>query len=75
MKQCFQPGKDGNQQLLTKLRVAAGLADMVCAKFKNAAKLFLQANIDHVDFPEVGILLFLGMMFCPLSDIPLSLLG
>jgi COP9 signalosome complex subunit 1 len=48
-----ESGKDGNQQTMTKLRVAAGLADLVCSKYKSAAKLFLLANFDYVDFPEL----------------------
>lgn len=43
---------------MTNLKVAAGLADMVCGRYKAAAKQFLQANLDHVDFPEVSKILY-----------------
>jgi len=38
---------------VTKLNVAAGLGELMCNKYKAAARLFLSANIDHCDFPEV----------------------
>ena len=50
-----QLGKEPSNQIVTKLKVTAGLADLVCGKYKAAAKQFLQANFDHVDFPEVTI--------------------
>lgn len=50
---CFQHVKDG-QFIQTKLRCAAGLADLATKKYKSAAKYFLQASFDHCDFPEVG---------------------
>lgn len=34
-------------------RCAAGLAHLGMAKYKAAAKNFLQVSIDHCDFPEV----------------------
>ena len=49
----WQPSKDGYQPVVTKLNVAAGLAELMCMKYKAAARLFLAANFDHVDFPEV----------------------
>ncbi|ESO04695.1 hypothetical protein HELRODRAFT_111705 [Helobdella robusta] len=45
--------KESNQQVVTKLKVSAGLADLVLGRYKNAAKNFLQANFDQVDFPEL----------------------
>lgn len=45
--------KDANQIILTKLKCAAGLAELATKKFKSAAKHFLQANLDHCDFPEL----------------------
>jgi len=39
--------------VVTKLNVAAGLGELMCSKYKAAARLFLSANIDHCDFPEV----------------------
>ena len=39
--------------MVTKLNVAAGLGELMCSKYKAAARLFLSANIDHCDFPEV----------------------
>lgn len=51
---CIQPNKEGNQAVVTKLNVAAGLGELMCAKYKAAARLFLTANIDHCDFPEVS---------------------
>lgn len=48
-----QHGKDGGQIVLTKLKCAAGLADLATKKYKSAAKYFLQANFDYCDFPEL----------------------
>lgn len=45
--------KDTNQVILTKLKCAAGLAELATKKYKSAAKHFLQANLDHCDFPEL----------------------
>ncbi|XP_052069761.1 COP9 signalosome complex subunit 1-like isoform X1 [Mytilus californianus] len=45
--------KDGGQSVLTKLKCAAGLADLATKKYKSAAKYFLQANFDYCDFPEL----------------------
>ncbi|XP_014219474.1 COP9 signalosome complex subunit 1 isoform X1 [Copidosoma floridanum] len=46
-------GKDNNQAIVTKLKVAAGLAELATKKYKSAAKLFLNASLDHCDFPEI----------------------
>lgn len=46
-------GKDMNQVILTRLKCAAGLAELATKKYKSAAKHFLQANLDHCDFPEM----------------------
>ena len=51
----FQHGKDGGQSVLTRLKCAAGLADLATKKYKSAAKYFLQASFDHCDFPEVSL--------------------
>nr|CAH7750676.1 unnamed protein product [Callosobruchus chinensis] len=45
--------KDSNQIIMTKLKCAAGLAELATKKYKSAAKHFLQANLDHCDFPEL----------------------
>ncbi|XP_023025772.2 COP9 signalosome subunit 1b [Leptinotarsa decemlineata] len=45
--------KDSNQVIVTKLKCATGLAELASRKYKSAAKHFLQANIDHCDFPEL----------------------
>lgn len=50
----LQHGKDGGQTVLTKLRCAAGLADLATKKYKSAAKYFLLASFDYCDFPEVS---------------------
>ena len=42
-----------NQTILTRLKCAAGLAELATKKYKSAAKHFLQANFDHCDFPEL----------------------
>ncbi|XP_045575562.1 COP9 signalosome complex subunit 1 isoform X3 [Salmo salar] len=42
-----------NQSVLTKLKCAAGLAELASRKYKPAAKCFLQASFDHCDFPEL----------------------
>lgn len=46
-------GKDNNQSIITKLKVAAGLAALAMRKYKMAAKHFLQASLDHCDCPEL----------------------
>ena len=48
-----QHAKDGGQAVVTKLKCAAGLAELATKKYKSAAKYFLQASFDHCDFPEV----------------------
>ncbi|XP_055708747.1 COP9 signalosome complex subunit 1b [Phlebotomus papatasi] len=45
--------KDANQAVVTRLKCAAGLAELATKKYKSAAKHFLQANFDHCDFPEM----------------------
>lgn len=45
--------KDSNQVIATILKCAAGLAELATKKYKSAAKHFLQANLDHCDFPEM----------------------
>lgn len=45
--------KDTNQTILTRLKCAAGLAELATKQYKSAAKHFLAANIDHCDFPEL----------------------
>jgi len=46
-------GKESNATILTKLRCAAGVAELSTQKYKKAAQYFLQANLDHCDFPEL----------------------
>lgn len=46
-------GKDNNQSIVTKLKVAAGLAELATRKYKMAARHFLQASLDHCDCPEL----------------------
>uniref|UniRef100_A0A1B6LTV4 PCI domain-containing protein n=1 Tax=Graphocephala atropunctata TaxID=36148 RepID=A0A1B6LTV4_9HEMI len=46
-------GKESNQAIMTRLKCAAGLAELATSKYKTAAKHFLQANLDHCDFPEL----------------------
>lgn len=45
--------KDANQSVFTKLKCAAGLADLALKDYKGAAKHFLQASFDHCDFPDM----------------------
>lgn len=45
--------KENNPVIFTKLRCAAGLAELATRKYKQAAKHFLQASLDHCDFPEL----------------------
>ncbi|CAH2244356.1 COP9 signalosome complex subunit 1 [Pararge aegeria] len=47
------PGKDSNQAILTRLKCAAGLAELATKKYKSAAKHFLAASIDHCEYPEL----------------------
>ena len=51
-----QAGKDSGQAVVTKLKCAAGLAELATKKYKSAAKYFLVASFDHCDFPEVSVL-------------------
>lgn len=44
---------DQNQGTLTRLKCAAGLAELATKKYKLAAKHFLLANFDHCDFPDM----------------------
>uniref|UniRef100_A0A336L7P9 CSON004563 protein n=1 Tax=Culicoides sonorensis TaxID=179676 RepID=A0A336L7P9_CULSO len=46
-------GKDANQEIVTRLRCAAGLAELATKKYKAAAKHFLAANFDNSDCPEL----------------------
>lgn len=46
-------GKEQNQAILTRLKCAAGLAELQTKKYRSAAKHFLQASFDHCDFPEM----------------------
>ncbi|XP_073836584.1 COP9 signalosome subunit 1b [Musca autumnalis] len=48
-----ESSKDANQAVLTRLKCAAGLAELQTKKYKLAAKFFLQASFDHCDFPEM----------------------
>jgi len=45
--------KDVNQSVFTKLKCAAGLADLATKDYKSAAKHFLLASFDHCDFPDM----------------------
>ncbi|XP_030840647.1 COP9 signalosome complex subunit 1 isoform X2 [Strongylocentrotus purpuratus] len=42
-----------NLMVATKLKCAAGLAELATKKYKPAAKYFLQASFDHCDFPDL----------------------
>ena len=46
-------GTAGNLEIQSRLKCAAGLADMACKRYKDAAKCFLKAQFDHSEFPEV----------------------
>ncbi|XP_037930995.1 COP9 signalosome complex subunit 1b [Teleopsis dalmanni] len=48
-----ESGKDTNHAVLTRLKCAAGLAELQSKKYKAAAEYFLAANFDHCDFPEM----------------------
>lgn len=45
--------KDCNFLIVTRLKCAAGLAELATKNYKSAAKYFLLANFDHCDFPEM----------------------
>ena len=53
-----QSAKEANLTVQSRLKCAAGLADLATRKYKSAAKHFLLANFDHCDFPEVSVFLF-----------------
>lgn len=40
--------------MITRLKCAAGLAEMEGRKYKNAARYFLQASFDHCQCPDVS---------------------
>ncbi|KAI8512254.1 PREDICTED: COP9 signalosome complex subunit 1-like [Branchiostoma belcheri] len=42
-----------SQSVVTKLKCAAGLAELATKKYKASAKYFLQASFDHCDFPDM----------------------
>lgn len=46
-------GKEANAHIVSRLKCTAGLAELVTREYKAAAKHFLQANIDHCDFPDL----------------------
>lgn len=52
----FFQTKEANQSISSRLKCAAGLADLATRKYKSAAKYFLQVNFDYCDFPEVSLL-------------------
>ncbi|XP_001628909.2 COP9 signalosome complex subunit 1 [Nematostella vectensis] len=45
--------RGSSQTTLTKLKCAAGLAELATRKYKSAARYFLQASFDHCDCPEL----------------------
>ncbi|XP_011202927.1 COP9 signalosome complex subunit 1b [Bactrocera dorsalis] len=45
--------KEANLSVATRLKCAAGLAELQTKKYKSAAKKFLQASFDHCEFPEM----------------------
>lgn len=55
---CFsshsQKDSKDNMVIVTKLKCAAGVAELATRKYKPAAKYFLQASFDHCDFSEVS---------------------
>lgn len=51
----FQSAKEANLTTQSRLKCAAGLADLATRKYKSAAKYFLQTSFDHCDFPEVSM--------------------
>ncbi|XP_046855833.1 COP9 signalosome complex subunit 1-like isoform X2 [Xenia sp. Carnegie-2017] len=48
-----QPEKPANLFISTKLKCAAGLAELALKKYKCAARQFLQAQFDHFDYKEL----------------------
>ena len=48
--------KEVDPVVQTKLKCAAGLADLATGKYKAAAKNFLQASFDNFNYPEVSII-------------------
>ncbi|XP_076459503.1 COP9 signalosome complex subunit 1-like [Babylonia areolata] len=46
-------GKEPGQNVMSRLKCAAGLAHLANTKYKTAAKHFLQISFDHCDFPEL----------------------
>eukprot|EP00112_Aurelia_sp_Birch-Aquarium-sp1_P001823 Seg1198.3 transcript_id=Seg1198.3/GoldUCD/mRNA.D3Y31 product="COP9 signalosome complex subunit 1" protein_id=Seg1198.3/GoldUCD/D3Y31 len=48
-----QKDKSSNQSVLTKLKCAAGLAELSKKGYKAAARLFLQTSFDHLEFSDV----------------------
>ncbi|CAG0889599.1 unnamed protein product [Darwinula stevensoni] len=52
-KQQISHSKNGNAKTITRLKCAAGLAELATKKYKSAARHFLMANVDHCDFPDL----------------------
>ncbi|PVD38769.1 hypothetical protein C0Q70_01392 [Pomacea canaliculata] len=48
-----ESAKEANLTTQSRLKCAAGLADLATRKYKSAAKYFLQTSFDHCDFPEL----------------------
>ena len=44
-----------NQEIVCRLKCSAGLAELENRKYKNAARLFLQAHFDDCKFPDVSV--------------------
>ena len=59
-----QTGKDSALAVTTKLKCAAGLAELTTSKYKSAARYFLLTNFDHCDFPNVSVLSVVTCFFC-----------
>jgi len=45
--------KGSDLTLITRLKCAGGLADLMTRKYKSAAKQFLEASLDHCDCPDL----------------------
>jgi len=50
-----EPNQKNSEQpaLITRLKCAGGLADLMNCQYKSAAKQFLEANLDHCDCPDL----------------------
>lgn len=62
---CVQAHKNqSNLALISRLKCAAGLAEMEGRKYKNAARYYLQVSFDHFQCPDVSVIIITFFQQC-----------